>query len=156
MHEVDAAARRLVEARTERFESLHALDESKRRRYSRHLIIPDVGMDGQKRLKNAKVLAVGAGGLGSPALLYLAFNPSGDAATGPLVFLLTDPATKTVVQQVWPGSSAPGVTTSYSPGKKRATARGARLFAVIMVSDRGKTASPAPSPMSVRLRLAST
>jgi len=42
------------------------------RRYSRHLIIPDVGMDGQKRLKNAKVLAVGAGGLGSPTLLYLA------------------------------------------------------------------------------------
>jgi len=42
------------------------------RRYSRHLIIPDVAMDGQKRLKNAKVLAVGAGGLGSPTLLYLA------------------------------------------------------------------------------------
>ncbi len=42
------------------------------RRYSRHLIIPDVGMDGQKRLKNAKVLAVGAGGLGSPTLMYLA------------------------------------------------------------------------------------
>src|ERR1700691_2795593 len=42
------------------------------RRYSRHLIIPDVGMTGQKRLKNAKVLCVGAGGLGSPALLYLA------------------------------------------------------------------------------------
>jgi adenylyltransferase/sulfurtransferase len=41
-------------------------------RYSRHLIIPDVGMDGQKRLKNAKVLVVGAGGLGSPALMYLA------------------------------------------------------------------------------------
>ncbi|MFC4050563.1 adenylyltransferase/sulfurtransferase MoeZ [Actinomadura syzygii] len=41
-------------------------------RYSRHLIIPDVGMSGQKRLKNAKVLVVGAGGLGSPALLYLA------------------------------------------------------------------------------------
>ncbi|MGW3467224.1 adenylyltransferase/sulfurtransferase MoeZ [Saccharopolyspora sp. ASAGF58] len=41
-------------------------------RYSRHLIIPDVGMEGQKRLKNAKVLVVGAGGLGSPALLYLA------------------------------------------------------------------------------------
>lgn len=42
------------------------------RRYSRHLIIPDVGVEGQKRLKNARVLCVGAGGLGSPALLYLA------------------------------------------------------------------------------------
>jgi molybdopterin/thiamine biosynthesis adenylyltransferase/rhodanese-related sulfurtransferase len=42
------------------------------RRYSRHLIIPEVGMSGQKRLKGAKVLCVGAGGLGSPALMYLA------------------------------------------------------------------------------------
>lgn len=42
------------------------------RRYSRHIIIPDVGMDGQKRMKNARVLCVGAGGLGSPALLYMA------------------------------------------------------------------------------------
>src|SRR5919109_4952617 len=41
-------------------------------RYSRHLIIPDVGVEGQKRLKNAKVLVVGAGGLGSPALMCLA------------------------------------------------------------------------------------
>src|ERR1700759_2285126 len=41
-------------------------------RYSRHLIIPDLGLDGQKRLKNARVLVLGAGGLGSPALLYLA------------------------------------------------------------------------------------
>ena len=41
-------------------------------RYSRHLIIPDVGMSGQRRLMNAKVLCVGAGGLGSPALMYLA------------------------------------------------------------------------------------
>ncbi|MBP7972318.1 MAG: adenylyltransferase/sulfurtransferase MoeZ [Candidatus Nanopelagicales bacterium] len=42
------------------------------RRYSRHIIIPDVGMTGQKRMKNARVLCVGAGGLGSPALMYLA------------------------------------------------------------------------------------
>jgi adenylyltransferase/sulfurtransferase len=42
------------------------------RRYSRHLIIPDVGVQGQKRLKNSQVLVVGAGGLGSPALMYLA------------------------------------------------------------------------------------
>jgi adenylyltransferase/sulfurtransferase len=42
------------------------------RRYSRHLIIPDVGVAGQKRLKNSKVLVVGAGGLGAPALMYLA------------------------------------------------------------------------------------
>ena len=42
------------------------------RRYSRHLIIPDVAMSGQKRLKNSRVLAIGAGGLGSPTLMYLA------------------------------------------------------------------------------------
>lgn len=41
-------------------------------RYSRHLLLPDVGIDGQKRLKTSKVLVVGAGGLGSPVLLYLA------------------------------------------------------------------------------------
>ena len=49
-----------------------ALTVEEVRRYSRHLIIPDVGMAGQKRLKNAKVLVLGAGGLGSPALMYLA------------------------------------------------------------------------------------
>ena len=53
-------------------EPAEALTVDEVRRYSRHLIIPDVGMAGQKRLKNAKVLCVGAGGLGSPALLYLA------------------------------------------------------------------------------------
>lgn len=42
------------------------------RRYSRHLIIPDIGVNGQQRLKDARVLCIGAGGLGSPALLYLA------------------------------------------------------------------------------------
>src|SRR6266487_4645663 len=41
-------------------------------RYSRHLIMPEVGMDGQLKLKQAKVLCIGAGGLGSPLALYLA------------------------------------------------------------------------------------
>src|SRR5437867_11191890 len=41
-------------------------------RYSRHLILPEVGMEGQLKLKQAKVLCIGAGGLGSPLALYLA------------------------------------------------------------------------------------
>jgi molybdopterin/thiamine biosynthesis adenylyltransferase/rhodanese-related sulfurtransferase len=41
-------------------------------RYSRHLLLPDLGVDGQRRLKASRVLVIGAGGLGSPALLYLA------------------------------------------------------------------------------------
>src|SRR3982751_1101527 len=41
-------------------------------RYSRHLIMPEVGVEGQKKLKAARVLCVGAGGLGSPATMYLA------------------------------------------------------------------------------------
>src|SRR5437763_4036279 len=53
-------------------EPAESLTPEEIRRYSRHLIIPDVAMDGQKRLKNARVLCVGAGGLGSPALMYLA------------------------------------------------------------------------------------
>lgn len=48
------------------------LDASQRERYSRHLILPEVGEEGQLKLLDSKVLAIGAGGLGSPALLYLA------------------------------------------------------------------------------------
>jgi len=43
-----------------------------RERYSRHLLLPEVGIDGQLKLLDAKVLLLGAGGLGSPAALYLA------------------------------------------------------------------------------------
>jgi adenylyltransferase/sulfurtransferase len=48
------------------------LTDAELRRYARHLTVPQIGEEGQRRLKNARVLCVGAGGLGSPALLYLA------------------------------------------------------------------------------------
>ena len=51
---------------------LPSLSQQEILRYSRHLIIPEVGLEGQKRLKDARVLMVGAGGLGSPIGLYLA------------------------------------------------------------------------------------
>jgi molybdopterin/thiamine biosynthesis adenylyltransferase/rhodanese-related sulfurtransferase len=50
----------------------HTLEPDQRARYSRHLMIPEVGEQGQLRLLNSRVLLVGAGGLGSPASLYLA------------------------------------------------------------------------------------
>jgi adenylyltransferase/sulfurtransferase len=53
-------------------EALPELSHDEIRRYSRHLIMPEIGVDGQRRLKAARVLCVGAGGLGSPASLYLA------------------------------------------------------------------------------------
>ena len=69
-------------------EPADSLTKQEVERYSRHLIIPDVGMAGQKRLKNAKVLVVGAGGLGSPALLYLA--AAGVGTLGILDFDIVD------------------------------------------------------------------
>lgn len=53
-------------------EALPQLTNDELGRYSRHLILPEVGMEGQQRLKAAKVLCVGTGGLGSPLALYLA------------------------------------------------------------------------------------
>jgi adenylyltransferase/sulfurtransferase len=53
-------------------DSLPALDAGETLRYSRHLLLDEVGIDGQRRIKNARVLLIGAGGLGSPSALYLA------------------------------------------------------------------------------------
>ena len=55
-----------------RWEIPAVLDQSKRNRYQRHLLLPEVGEAGQLKLLTAKVLCLGAGGLGSPAALYLA------------------------------------------------------------------------------------
>jgi len=59
-------------ARATGAQSLPELSQEEIQRYSRHLIMPEVGMDGQRRLKAASVLCIGAGGLGSPAAMYLA------------------------------------------------------------------------------------
>src|SRR6202451_4027066 len=52
--------------------ALPSLNNDEIARYSRHLILPEVGLEGQKKLKAAKVLCVGTGGLGSPLAFYLA------------------------------------------------------------------------------------
>src|SRR5512132_3636939 len=49
-----------------------SLSPAELRRYSRHLLMPEVGVEGQQRLKAARVICIGAGGLGSPAAMYLA------------------------------------------------------------------------------------
>lgn len=48
------------------------LTEEERQRYSRHILLPEIGIEGQEKIKNGRILVVGAGGLGSPVLLYLA------------------------------------------------------------------------------------
>ena len=68
--------------------SLPQLSGDEVRRYSRHLILPEVGMDGQRALKAAKVLCIGAGGLGSPAAMYLA--AAGVGAIGIVDFDVVD------------------------------------------------------------------
>src|SRR6266446_3081423 len=75
-------------------------------RYSRHLILPDVGVEGQRKLKAARVLLIGAGGLGSPAALYLAA-----AGVGTLGLVDFDVVDKTNLQrQILHGTSTVGVS----------------------------------------------
>jgi molybdopterin/thiamine biosynthesis adenylyltransferase/rhodanese-related sulfurtransferase len=73
-------------------------------RYSRHLILPDIGLDGQRKLRAARVLLVGAGGLGSPAALYLAA-----AGVGTIGIVDADVVDRTNLQrQVLHGTAALG------------------------------------------------
>lgn len=88
------------------YPELPQLSSAELRRYARHLTLPDVGVDGQRRLKAARVLLVGAGGLGSPASLYLAA-----AGVGTLGLVDFDVVDETNLQrQVLHGTS--GVGTS--------------------------------------------
>jgi adenylyltransferase/sulfurtransferase len=80
------------------------------RRYSRHLIIPDIGMAGQKRLKNSRVLVIGAGGLGSPALMYLA--AAGVGTLGVIDFDVVDESN--LQRQVIHGQSDVGMPKALS------------------------------------------
>ena len=79
-------------------------------RYSRHLIIRDVGMAGQKRLKNARVLVIGAGGLGSPTLMYLA--AAGVGTIGIVDFDVVDESN--LQRQVIHGQSDIGIAKAQS------------------------------------------
>ena len=56
------------------------LTSEQRRRYDRHIILDGMGRDGQRRLLDAKVLVVGAGGLGSPVAMYLGGKPAATSA----------------------------------------------------------------------------
>src|SRR5438094_2353426 len=83
-------------------------------RYSRHLILPDVGLAGQRKLKAARVLIVGAGGLGSPAALYLAA-----AGVGTIGLVDSDVVDRSNLQrQILHGTSSVG-TPKLAPAPAR-------------------------------------
>ena len=87
-------------------EQLPKLSHEEILRYSRHLILPDVGVAGQRKLKSARVLLVGAGGLGSPAALYLA--AAGVSTIGIVDFDVVDQTN--LQRQILHGTSRVGVS----------------------------------------------
>ena len=84
--------------------SLPTLDAAETLRYSRHLLLDEVGIEGQRRIKNARVLLIGAGGLGSPTALYLA--AAGVGTLGLVDFDVVD-ATN-LHRQILPGTTDVG------------------------------------------------
>lgn len=91
-------------------ESLPPLEPLEALRYARHLVLPEVGLEGQRRLKAARVLVVGAGGLGSPAALYLA--AAGVGTIGLVDFDVVD--LTNLQRQVLHGTGAVGVPKTAS------------------------------------------
>jgi len=90
--------------------SAPSLNKDEIARYSRHLILPEVGMEGQRRLKAASVLCVGAGGLGSPLALYLA--AAGVGRIGIVDFDRVEPSN--LQRQILHGTSQIGVLKTES------------------------------------------
>ena len=91
-------------------DGLQPLDDWDRSRYARHLLLEDVGVEGQRRLKSASVLCVGAGGLGSPVLLYLA--AAGVGRIGIVDFDVVDESN--LQRQIAHGTAAVGTLKSES------------------------------------------
>jgi adenylyltransferase/sulfurtransferase len=87
-------------------DALPALSRDELQRYSRHLILADVGLEGQRRIKAARILLIGAGGLGSPAALYLA--AAGVGTLGIVDFDVVD--ITNLHRQVLHGTSAVGIS----------------------------------------------
>ena len=86
------------------------LNNDEIRRYSRHLILPEVGLAGQKKIKATSVLCIGAGGLGSPIAMYLAAAGIGKIGGG---FILCDdygfpscPGARSAVDRFFAGKTA--------------------------------------------------
>ena len=81
-HDFDRAQHRRRIGGGQRLRSRSTLSKDEILRYSRHLIMPEVGMEGQLKLKSAKVLLIGTGGLGAPLGLYLAAAGVGRIGAG--------------------------------------------------------------------------
>ena len=78
------------------YSSNHNLSSDEIKRYSRHLVLSDVGVKGQSALKDSSVLVIGAGGLGSPCLLYLAA-----AGVGHIGIVVSRHYTFGFLQHIW-------------------------------------------------------